>query len=99
MCAGLLSDYQWQMDPRMKNAQIGSDIFRFKGAHSVRNTLKYILTVCEYSFHSLAKFVLASNFLHVAKTRVFEKSACFLKQVAQLLVFLVLSSKHRREVT
>ena len=57
MYAGWLSDYLWQMDPRIENAQIGSAEVRFKGAHYIRNTLKYILKVSEYSFYSLAKFV------------------------------------------
>ena len=49
------SDYLWQLDPRIENAQIGSAKVRFKGSHLVRNTLKYILTVSEYRVYSVAK--------------------------------------------
>ena len=55
MYAGWLSDYLWQMDPRIENAQIGSAEVRFKCDHSMRNTLKYIATVFEYAFYSVAK--------------------------------------------
>ena len=56
MYAGGLSDYLWLMDPQIENVQIGSDKVRFEGAHSMRNFLKYILTVSEYSFYSMANF-------------------------------------------
>ena len=52
---GGLSDYLWQMDPQIENAQIGSAEVRVKGAYSVRNTLKYTLTVSEYRFYSVAR--------------------------------------------
>ena len=55
MYAGWLNDYLWQMDPRIENEKIGSAEVRFRGAHSVRNTLKYTLTVSEYRFYSVVK--------------------------------------------
>ena len=91
LCPGWLSDYLWQMDPRIENAQFVSDTFHFKSAHGLYNFLKYILSVSVYQVYSLGKFV--PGFKGPHKQIKMENISHFSKTI-DLHFFKITSSTH-----